>query len=477
MNLETTILQNLSGFDLKNRNFTFDNLVNTNLYKANMYGANLSNMDLRTNILLHANLCYADLSSSNLSGLNLEGVELIGANLSKADLSNTNLAGIDFTGSNLKETKLINANLFISNLTDTNLYNANLQGADICRANLTRANLEMSNMISTNLTGVNLTDANLINANLTESNLYMAELDGTDFTGANLTGTNLIYQNNEINPIQIHQFFESSLENYKELILLLNSSENCDLSYINSIKKKININETDISNLSNKNINNIVDEIKTYIFHLFNPCNELSIKIDSVLNNDIHTIFDNYISDINGNIHNITFRQFVVASFEFISRRTTEFKQQYISFFLDDSLSAYDGSGNEAISCSKGILERFITTIPNALSLSLDKEITSIDTKENLQRIIEIIVGYKENNITPKIINLLLADCWNYFVVYIKSEGIKEKKIRREILSNFIIIKYTDNGNIITNKTKNIINNYLNSDNEFVKYALNDENF
>ncbi len=83
--------------DLRNANFSWDNLRYANLCGADLRYANLCCADLRW-----ANLRYADLSYANLCGANLRW-----ANLRYADLSYANLRFSDLHSADLHNTGLL----------------------------------------------------------------------------------------------------------------------------------------------------------------------------------------------------------------------------------------------------------------------------------------------------------------------------------------------------------------------------------
>jgi uncharacterized protein YjbI with pentapeptide repeats len=117
------------GCDLKNMDFSGQDLQHANLQKTDLRGVIFDRANLS-----HANLKGADLGrlwdaprsasfkNSNLSGADLSGLAfgpgdtLMGANLSETNLTGAKLINLDFTNAKLMQTKLEDADLTYANL-------------------------------------------------------------------------------------------------------------------------------------------------------------------------------------------------------------------------------------------------------------------------------------------------------------------------------------------------------------------------
>ncbi len=117
------------GCDLKNMDFSGQDLQHANLQQTDLRGvifdrANLSHANLRGANLgrLWNTPRSASFKNSNLSGANLSGLAfypgdtLLGANLSETNLTGAKLISLDFTNANLTQTKLEDADLTYANL-------------------------------------------------------------------------------------------------------------------------------------------------------------------------------------------------------------------------------------------------------------------------------------------------------------------------------------------------------------------------
>ena len=179
----TRITENLVFADLKDRDFSGQNLEFKQMDGADLSGANLSG----------ANLSSARMNGVNLTGANLSGTNLKGASLRDADFKSANITGVDLRWANLTGAKLAGAGLKDINLFGANLSRANLRDADLENATLCQAKLER-----TDLHGANLSGADLTKANLRWADLKNANMDGTKLSGADLTGTE--FSDTEKNP-------------------------------------------------------------------------------------------------------------------------------------------------------------------------------------------------------------------------------------------------------------------------------------
>ena len=173
----TRITENLVFADLKDRDFSGQNLEFKQMDGADLSGANLS----------RANLSSARMNGVNLTGANLSGTNLKGASLRDADFKSANITGVDLRWANLTGAKLAGAGLKDINLFGANLSRANLRDADLENATLCQAKLERTDLHGANLSGADLTKANLRWADLKNANMDGTKLSGADLTGAELS--------------------------------------------------------------------------------------------------------------------------------------------------------------------------------------------------------------------------------------------------------------------------------------------------
>ena len=164
-------------------------------------GINLSGQDLR-----YRDFTGMNLRRSNLSGANLQGCRLNGCNLEEACLNGANLTGADLTRANLSRASLVPeageffrpAILKDAVLAETNFTGADLSRADLCGAKIHRStNFQYAKLVHAHfgvaplrlavLVGADLSQTDLREMDLSGANLERAVLRGADLTGADLT--------------------------------------------------------------------------------------------------------------------------------------------------------------------------------------------------------------------------------------------------------------------------------------------------
>lgn len=102
--------QDLSGSNLRNKNFSNSILIHTRLngselIRARLNGAIMSEAQLRGANLTEANLCGTQLPDADLNGASLKRADLRGADLRRAELRNANLSDANLSGANVEGAK------------------------------------------------------------------------------------------------------------------------------------------------------------------------------------------------------------------------------------------------------------------------------------------------------------------------------------------------------------------------------------
>ena len=445
----------LNGANLNGANLSGANLSGAHLNDADLQGAHLQGVDLIDAHLKRAILIDADLQNgallidAKLQGAHLEGAKLQGAHLEGAKLIGAHLSGVKLQGAFLIDADLTDADLSgkyleeVANLTRADLKLAKLNGAKLQGVILNHAILKLAQLEEAKLQGAYLQHAKLHDAWLTDANFYGANLNDADLRGADLRGahfrnvelirTNLTgvdlnladfrdsnlnnaigivadveseeeedeeeeddHINDNINPYQIHQAFTHILKKKDRIIELLSGNDqgNYDM-YFNDNKSKFSNDIVEklllLCNTSldkEVTINNDEGHTKTNTIREF-----LKLIINKFQISDVK--LNAKMKDVNGVEYYVTMRDFLLAIFKFIKRRTPDYKHNYINFFIQDCITAYNGPiGEGSISCVNGILERFLTSISQSL-VDVDNEQNEIDTIENLNEINEIIRNTK----------------------------------------------------------------------------------
>ena len=253
--------KDLSGIDfrfvdVKNWNFSEQNLSGVNFYSGDFTGADFTDSIITNTDFRASNLTFDQLKSTasyknkdltgvqfddlkmggwNFVGQNLTGASLSGASLSNSDFTNSiitgaslyfttdrgftreqfystasyknkNLTGVDLgdndlAGWNLSGQNLTGASFYSSDLTDTNFTDSIITGASFWRASATLTEYQFYSTLSyknKSLEGLNMKN-NTLNGwdfsgqNLTSTTFERTNLVTANFAGANLTNVNFAY--------------------------------------------------------------------------------------------------------------------------------------------------------------------------------------------------------------------------------------------------------------------------------------------
>ncbi len=135
---------------------TYSAVARADALRANLCGADLSGLDLRDR-----NFSRADLSSANLRGANLSNSTLKDTDLGFADLTDAALWGIDGQRINLTGATLVGAGFLNANLSEAVLLNSDARSIDLTLANLTSAKLYFSDLSGSKLFATTVKDAHV----------------------------------------------------------------------------------------------------------------------------------------------------------------------------------------------------------------------------------------------------------------------------------------------------------------------------
>jgi len=305
-------------------------------------------LDLRGAILEGADLRGAFLEGAILESEDLTNFVLTGANLKNAKLEDAILEGAKLEGAHLEGAHLQDAILEGAHLQDAHLEGAHLENAHLENAELMGAHLEGAHLMSAHLTGANLTEAHFEGANLTWANLTDAILDNTMFTDAILDNT--MFTDTVLGVEDGHQPpFAGAAYEVHNAFTTFQSKQNKYLAIINQFDFNDVYNDFDVvvEYIFKKNITDLfpIDDNKlTQFNNVFNKSKY------SLRNLDPETL------------------QLIYKSITFAFSQRKNFKVQYITTFLDETCNAYAGPDDNT-SCVKGILERFVLSVGNAVQI------------------------------------------------------------------------------------------------------------
>jgi uncharacterized protein YjbI with pentapeptide repeats len=362
--------KDLSNKDLTRQNLIGFNFTNTNLTGASLFKANLTDVDFSGANLTKANLTIAILKNTNLTNANLINATLKLANLTNANLTNANLTNANLTMAILTEADLTNANLINANLMMANLTNVNLTQTNLTDADLTSANLRSANLTRTNLRNVNLTDANIANADFTNALNYAPM--------------------RRVNPYEIHQEMVKVLNNLPIIFQLMNPNNET----IPTLNTSLLINEKLDSLVNNLQPTTNYDE--AFLTNLKQNMEQLKQKINGFGSFTNATFQDSY-REYTRDIQNGSMQMHTLISYPlfFIEKLTPDTICYYLDDWSNGSLTAYDN----AVSCAKGICERFVMSVAAALQIYFDENTQNDPVlKTNYGEIISLILNKEYNS-------------------------------------------------------------------------------
>jgi uncharacterized protein YjbI with pentapeptide repeats len=192
------------GASLNGRDFSNQDLSNTDFFGANLDGANFSNSNLSNSDFRLANLQNANFHNAIIDSINLERAKLNGSDFSNVDFTNTdlkyvNLANVNLSGSDLSHMDLKYTILMQADLSHANVLNSVLSSATVdLYAYLIDTDIRHTNFSESQMLGIDFTkvkDKNLEGTIFTDAQLTHVNLEGIDFSGKDLTMTNFANSN------------------------------------------------------------------------------------------------------------------------------------------------------------------------------------------------------------------------------------------------------------------------------------------
>jgi uncharacterized protein YjbI with pentapeptide repeats len=421
---------------------------------GNLRGADLREADIEgvTSRLSNIHFDDAHLEGANLQGTNLydaylRGAHLEGAHLEGADLTEAKIDGANFSGAHLEGAELRG----IGNFRGCSFIGAfcngiNLEGSELAGANFSNAHFENTDLNSVDFRGAHLEGANFTNANLEGADFDGAFLEGANFEGVTIDD-NTRFTRENLSQEQLRQLglIEEIAPPVPGVAFEVHNQFNA--INIDGITDYLNNFNNDINHPGNPNAisdNNEPNNLFTPLFAFIN-------NSELFLPNEKETIKNNLQSRIlervegYGNINELY--PLLRSIINFVSRQENNFIEQYIRVYIQDCLEAY--SGNNGASCTKGMVERIITTL-NAVSTQMLTEFPENQTYNDIKRLFPNIVF---NEVVEEWSRKYLQDGENE--EELASLTVKQRK---QHFINFMIEKYRETG-LYTEPIRQQINN------------------
>ena len=187
--------KDLTGVQFDDLKMNGWNFAGQNLTNVSFSGTSLSNADFTDSIITGASLYFATDRGFKKEQF-YSTLSYKNKDLTGVDLGDNDLAGWDLSGQNLT-----NVSFYASDLTDTNLTDSIITGASFWRASATLTEHQFYSTLSyknKSLVGLNMKN-NTLNGwdfsgqNLTSTTFERTNLVTANFAGANLTGVNFAY--------------------------------------------------------------------------------------------------------------------------------------------------------------------------------------------------------------------------------------------------------------------------------------------
>lgn len=127
--------KDFNGMDVSGKNFSKDNLDESNFEDAICRGSSFENCSLiKCNFqnadLENANFAYANLTGADFRNADMRGITVHHAVLDKANLEGADLSRVRFPHTSLREANLRNLKA-MGHISETDFYKADLRGADL----------------------------------------------------------------------------------------------------------------------------------------------------------------------------------------------------------------------------------------------------------------------------------------------------------------------------------------------------------
>ena len=254
-----------------------------------------------------------------------------------ADLRWANLSGLNLSGLDLSYTKLQGANLTGTNLTGANLTGATLYGP--------ASNISVDEIVKANISGaifanVEWTSADISNLHFTGEN-SLTSIDSTTIKNGT-TGIDDIYVIYHDAPHEVHNKYYKLMSKEQSILRIIGNTDNEtyeSMALIEYIIQQFVVYLEEIKDtLTEYEFENILQKYEVMFEKIFDLIDELNPR----------------------------YKRLIYECVRFTFSQGSDFKEIYFKIFMDESCNAY---GENGMSCSEGIIERFVLSIGSTVQV------------------------------------------------------------------------------------------------------------
>ena len=364
---------NLEGIRLNNSYLRRSNLVSVNMYEAQLSGTHLEG----------AFLDYAILTRSTIDGAHFEGAHLEETlfdgihNFNNTHFEGAHCYNITFEQSTIEGAHFEGANLISAEFNNVNFGLSYFEGA-----NFTNAQFNNCRFANTHFTGVNFTGATF-----TDCECDIANFIGSDFTGAHFSSSNFtdaMMDGAVFEGVTTEDTFfnlaELSPDQRAQLEMILTPEAVPHIVHgvafeIHNLFAMLNLESIgaflDDYNRTHEEVNpNTLSDEEDEHRHLFSPLLTFIDNSNLFLPEEKERCKNNLEMRILPRVYGYEdidrFGILFNSVMNFVCRQNDDFIEQYIRVYTKDCISAYTGAHTD--SCTKGLIERVITTLNTVAS-------------------------------------------------------------------------------------------------------------
>lgn len=364
----SSVNTNLEGIRFNNSYLRRSNLINVNMFEARLIGTHLEGAYLENAILTRAIIDGAHFEGAHLRDSFFDGIRNFndthfeGAHCHNINLDESTIEGAHFQGAILTGANFNNVTFGLSFFTGANFSNTTFNNCRFVNTYFSEANFTGAQFIDCecdipNFIGANFTDAQFISSNFTDAMMDDAIFEGvttedTFFNLAELSPEQRAHLEMVLTPEVVPPIVHGVAFEIHNFFAMLN------LEGIGAFLDDYNRTHEEV------NPNTLSDEEDEHR-HLFSPLLTFIDNSNLFLPEEKERCKNNLEMRILPRVYGYEdidrFGILFNSVMNFVCRQNDDFIEQYIRIYTKDCISAYTGAHTE--SCTKGLIERIVTTL------------------------------------------------------------------------------------------------------------------